>query len=189
MFDNIDGNRDASQIGLDASNPVDFKTIYDAAMQMLFKISYRIVNDEEVAEDLAHDSLIKANEKAIVFPTVNDAKFWLIRVVKNASLNYVKRKERERKAYEKVLYESHRKPESGEIDLLKKDSIKKAREALKKLSKKSQEVLILKEYGDMSYKEIAKILGITEGNVKVRVFRARKQLIKLIGEEDVFLSN
>ena len=107
MFDNIDGNRDASQIGLDASNPVDFKTIYDAAMQMLFKISYRIVNDEEVAEDLAHDSLIKANEKAIVFPTVNDAKFWLIRVVKNASLNYVKRKERERKAYEKVLYESH----------------------------------------------------------------------------------
>ena len=51
MFDNIDGNRDASQIGLDASNPVDFKTIYDAAMQMLFKISYRIVNDEEVAEE------------------------------------------------------------------------------------------------------------------------------------------
>ena len=48
MFDNIDGNRDASQIGLDASNPVDFKTIYDAAMQMLFKISYRIVNDEAV---------------------------------------------------------------------------------------------------------------------------------------------
>ena len=126
MFDNIDGNRDASQIGLDASNPVDFKTIYDAAMQMLFKISYRIVTDEEVAEDLAHDSLIKANEKAIVFPTVNDAKFWLIRVVKNASLNYVKRKERERKAYEKVLYESHRKPESGEIDLLKKDSLSHA---------------------------------------------------------------
>ena len=78
---------------------------------------------------------------------------------------------------------------NNNIDLLKKDSIKKAREALKKLSKKSQEVLILKEYGDMSYKEIAKILGITEGNVKVRVFRAREQLIKLIGEEDVFLSN
>ena len=87
------------------------------------------------------------------------------------------------------MYESHREPESCEIDVVKKDSIKKAREALKKLSKKSQEVLILKEYGDMSYKEIAKILGITEGNVKVRVFRAREQLIKLIGEEDVFLSN
>ena len=72
--------------------------------------------------------------------------------------------------------------------MLKKDSIKKAREALKKLPKNLQEVLMLKEYGDLNYKEIGQILGITEGNVKVRVFRAREQLVKLIGEDDVFLS-
>mgnify|MGYP002512134591 FL=1 len=89
---------------LNAANPADFKKIYDATMQMLFKISYRIVNDEEAAEDLAHDSLIKANEKQITFPSLNDAKYWLIRVVKNASLNFVKRKNRERKAYQKVSF-------------------------------------------------------------------------------------
>jgi RNA polymerase sigma-70 factor (ECF subfamily) len=109
--------------------------------------------------------------------------------VKNASLNYVKRKDRERKAYEKVLYEDHRKSESGEIDLLKADAMKKAKEALNKLTKNLREVLILKEYGDLNYKEIGKVLGITEGNVKVRVFRAREQLLKLLGEEDVYLSN
>jgi len=174
---------------LNAANPFDFKVIYDASMQMLFKISYRIVNDEEAAEDLAHDSLIKANEKALVFPTINDAKYWLIRVVKNASLNYVKRKERERKAYEKVLYEDHRKADSGEIDLLKEESIQKAKEALKKLPKGLQDVLLLKEYGELNYKEIGKVLGITEGNVKVRVFRAREQLARLIGEDNVFLPN
>lgn len=86
---------------LNATSPADFKVIYDATMQMLFRISYRIVNDEEAAEDLSHDSLIKANEKKIQFPSINDAKYWLIRVVKNASLNYVKRKTREMKAYEK----------------------------------------------------------------------------------------
>ena len=144
--------------------------------------------DEEAAEDLVHDSLIKANEKCLVFPSMNDAKYWLIRVVKNASLNYVKRKDRERKAYEKVLYEDHRKSESGETDLLKQDAVKKAQEALKKLPKNLREVLILKEYGDLNYKEIGKVLGITEGNVKVRVFRAREQLLKLIGEDDVYLS-
>ena len=52
-----------------------------------------------------------------------------------------------------------------------------------------REVLILKEYGDLNYKEIGKVLGITEGNVKVRVFRAREQLLKLLGEDDVYLSN
>lgn len=189
MFNKIESSQSEISIALNAANPVDFKKIYDECMQMLFKISYRIVNDEEAAEDLAHDSLIKANEKELVFPSINDAKYWLIRVVKNASLNYIKRKDRERKAYEKVLYEEHRKPDSGEIDVLKQESMEKAREALKKLPKNLREVLMLREYGDLNYKEIAKILGITEGNVKVRVFRAREQLLKIIGEDDVYLSN
>ena len=187
MFDNIVGNQQDENVALNAANPVDFKKIYDATMQMLFKVSYRIVNDEEAAEDLAHDSLIKANEKELTFPSINDAKYWLIRVVKNASINYIKRKERERKAYEKVLYEDHRKADTGEVDLLKKESMGKAREALKKLPSNLQDVLMLREYADLNYKEIGRILGITEGNVKVRIFRAREQLVKIIGEDNVFL--
>ena len=116
---------------LNAGNPNDFKKIYDASMQMLFRISCKIVNDEDAAEDLVHDSLIKANEKELVFPSLNDAKYWLIRVVKNASLNYVKRKSREKKAYEKVLYENKHEFDSGEVSLLKKESKNKAIEALK----------------------------------------------------------
>jgi RNA polymerase sigma-70 factor (ECF subfamily) len=51
-----------------------------------------------------------------------------------------------------------------------------------------KEVLILKEYADLNYKDIGAQLGISEGNVKVRVFRAREQLSKIIGENDVYLS-
>ncbi len=170
------------------ADSADFKRLYDATMSLLFKISFRIVNDEEAAEDLVHDSFIKANEKELVFPTLDDAKYWLIRVVKNASLNYAKRKVREAKAYHKALYEGRQEMESGETELLKKETIEKAKEALEKLPPKLKEVLVLREYGGMNYKEIGKILGITEGNVKVRVFRAREQLLKYIGEEDVYLS-
>lgn len=170
------------------ADSADFKKLYDATMSLLFKISFRIVNDEEAAEDLVHDSFIKANEKELVFPTLDDAKYWLIRVVKNASLNYAKRKVREAKAYHKALYEGRQEMESGETELLKKETIEKAKEALEKLPPKLKEVLVLREYGGMNYKEIGKILGITEGNVKVRVFRAREQLLKYIGEEDVYLS-
>ena len=170
-----------------AGEPADFKVIYSECMSLLFKISWRIVNDEEVAEDLAHDSLIKANEKNLVFPSLDDAKFWLIRVVKNASLNYVKKKERERKAYEKVLYEDHRIIDSGETEVLKSESVKKTQEALDKLPPKLKEVLVLREYGELNYKEIGKVLGITEGNVKIRIFRAREQLLKILGADDVYL--
>ena len=87
------------------------------------------------------------------------------------------------------MYENRSEVPSGEVDLLKAESIKNAREALNKLPPKLREVLILKEYSDLNYKEIGKVMGITEGNVKVRIFRARKLLEEIIGAEDVFLPN
>ena len=174
--------------GLNCANEQDFRKIYNETMPLLFRISLNIVNDEEAAEDLVHDSFIKANEKSMVFPTLDDAKYWLICVVKNASLNYAKRKLREAKAYHKALYEGRQHTDSGEIELLKKESQNLALEALNKLPQKLRDVLILKEYADMNYKEIGDKLGISEGNVKIRVFRAREMLLKILGEEDVYLS-
>ncbi|HAK68250.1 MAG TPA: RNA polymerase subunit sigma-24 [Treponema sp.] len=183
MFTN---NREASG-EIHCEDPKDFRKLYDATMQLLFKVSYRIVNDEEAAEDLVHDSYIKANEKKMVFPSLDDAKFWLIRVVKNASLNYAKRKVREANAYHKVLYEGRQQMESGETELLKAETVEKVKAALDQLPPKMKEVLVLREYGGLNYKEIGETLGITEGNVKVRVFRAREQLTKLIGDGDVYM--
>lgn len=173
---------------LEATNDADFRKIYDSTFTLLFRIALKIVLEEEAAEDLVHDSFIKAREKQMVFPSMNDATFWLIRVVKNASLNYAKRKVREANAYHKALYEGRQHMESGEVDLLKKEARQIALEAINKLPENLREVIVLREYADMNYKEIGDQLGISEGNVKVRVFRARAQLLKMIGEDDVYLS-
>ena len=172
---------------LSAASDADFRIIYQATMPVIFKVAIHIAGNEEAAEDLCHDALIKMSEKAMVFPSINDAKYWLIRVVKNASLNYAKRKGRERRAYERALKEDRRTVDSGETELLNGDSVKRVQEALEKLPENLRTVLHLKEYAELNYKEIGRMLGITEGNVKVRVFRAREQLAKLIGEEDVYM--
>ncbi len=172
---------------LHAASDADFRVIYQATMPVIFKVALRVAGNEEAAEDLCHDALIKMSEKEMVFPSVNDAKYWLIRVVKNASLNYAKRKGRERRAYERALKEDRRVVDSGETELLKGDSVKRVQEALERLPDNLRTVLHLKEYAELNYKEIGRMLGITEGNVKVRVFRAREQLAKLIGEEDVYM--
>jgi len=101
-------------------------------------------------------------------------------VVKNASLNYAKRKERERKAYQKAFREDHRQEETGEGLLVKKEAGEEVKSALEKLPDNLRMVLVLKEYADMNYKEIGKTLGISEGNVKVRVFRARERLAEIM---------
>jgi RNA polymerase sigma-70 factor (ECF subfamily) len=147
-------------------------------------VAYRITSSEEAAEDLCQEAFFRLHEKNMVFPVPEEAKYWLIRVVKNASLNYAKRKDRERKAYQKAFREfSTQNPETSETQLLKKEAKEEIQKALSKLPENLRMVLILKEYGDLNYKEIGRALGISEGNVKVRVFRARERLAGLLHVE------
>ena len=159
---------------------LEFKLLYDSIFPVLFRVAYRIANSKEAAEDLCQDSFFRLYEKNIVFPNPEEAKYWLIRVVKNASLNYAKRKERERKAYQKAFREEVKREESGESALVRKETSHEVETALGKLPENLRIVLILKEYAEMNYKEIGRVLGISEGNVKVRVFRARERLAALL---------
>lgn len=161
---------------------LDFKRLYDEAFPVLFRVALRIAGREEAAEDLVHDAMIKFWEKKIPFPNRDEARYWLIRVVKNAALNYAKRAGRERRAYDRALREIAPPAESGETMLLKEEARQDVLEALEKLPKPLKETLVLKEYGELNYKEIGRVLGITEANVKVRVFRAREKLAVILGE-------
>jgi RNA polymerase sigma-70 factor (ECF subfamily) len=157
-----------------------FRAIYDAAFPVVFKVACRIVHSEEAAEELCQEAFFKLYEKNMVFPNPEEAKYWLVRVVKNAAINYAKRKGRERKAYQRAFRENIRQEETSEAHLVKKETRLEIREALNKLPYHLRIVMVLKEYAGLNYKEIGKILGISEGNVKIRVFRARERLVVLL---------
>ena len=160
-----------------------FRKLYDTVFPILFRVAYRITSSEEAAEDLCQEAFSRLFEKNMIFPNPDEAKYWLIRVVKNASLNYAKRKVREKKAYQRAFREDTRTEDTGEIVLVKKETREEVREALDKLPESLRAVMILKEYGELSYKEIGRSLGISEGNVKVRVFRARERLAEILKSE------
>ena len=164
----------------EAKTSADFKHLYDSAFPILFRVAYRVTNSIEAAEDLCQDSFFRLYEKNMVFPNPEEAKYWLIRVVKNAALNYAKRKERERKVYQRAFREDTRQEETGEELYVKKEATEEIQRVLDKLPVNLRMVLILKEYAEMNYKEIGRVLGISEGNVKVRVFRARERLAALL---------
>jgi RNA polymerase sigma-70 factor (ECF subfamily) len=162
----------------------EFRKLYDTVFPILFRVAFRIAVNEEAAEDLCQEAFFKLHEKKMVFPSVDDAKYWLIRVVKNASLNYAKRKDRERQVYQRAFHEDQHLDESGEDILVKKETQTEVKRALLCLPENLRNVLILKEYAELNYKEIGKMLGISEGNVKVRVFRARERLSAILAKED-----
>jgi RNA polymerase sigma-70 factor (ECF subfamily) len=158
----------------------EFRRVYDSAFPILFRVAYRIAASEEAAEDLCQEAFFRLHEKKMSFPNREEAKYWLIRVVKNAALNYAKRKERERRAYQRAFREESRQDETGEGELVKKETKAEVLAALNRLPENLRMVLIFKEYAEMNYKEIGRVLGISEGNVKVRVFRARERLAALL---------
>jgi RNA polymerase sigma factor (sigma-70 family) len=162
--------------------PEDVRRLYDAAAPLLLRVAARIAGTTEAAEDIVHDSFARLVEKKIAFPSLDDAKFWLIRVVKNGALNYAKRKGREARAYER--WWKGEKDSSGGADegLLRDEAATELRRALDTLPEGQRAVLVLKEYGGLSYREIGRALGISEGNVKVRAFRAREALNAKLGE-------
>jgi RNA polymerase sigma-70 factor (ECF subfamily) len=165
-----------------------FRHLYERVFPVLFRVAYRIARSEEAAEDLCQEAFFRLYEKQMVFPTPEEAKYWLIRVVKNAALNYAKRKDRERKAYQRAFREDVRVEESGEGVLVREESRKTIKEALDRLPDNLRIVLILKEYGELNYKEIGRALGISEGAVKVRVFRARERLAGFLPKDGLYVS-
>jgi RNA polymerase sigma-70 factor (ECF subfamily) len=174
--------------GNSPGNTAEFRRLYDTVFPILFRVAYRIANSEEAAEDLCQEAFFRLYEKNMSFPNAEEAKYWLIRVVKNASLNYAKRKDRERKAYQRAFREVTHTQETGEQALLRQETAVEIREALNKLPENLRMVLILKEYGELNYKEIGRTLGISEGNVKVRVFRARERLAGLLSKDGSHVS-
>lgn len=162
---------------------LELRRLYEAAAPMLVRVAYRIAGTEEAAEDIVHEAFIRLLEKRLPFATLDDAKFWLIRVVKNGALNYAKRKGREARAYERWWRGERAESEAADAEILRGESEAEVKLLLERLPEKLKSVLVLKEYGGMSYKEIGRTLGITEGNVKVRAFRAREALLAMIDEE------
>lgn len=161
----------------------DLRRLYDSTAPLLIRITARIAGSEEAAEDIVHEAFIRLLEKRIPFPSLDDAKFWLIRVAKNGALNYAKRKGREVKAYERWWRGERVEAEAADRDLLRAEAGDEIRKYLDRLPDPLKSVIVLKEYGEMNYKEIGRVLGISEGNVKVRAFRAREALLAMMNEE------
>ena len=168
-------------------SPPPFQTVYETVFPLIVRVVYKITGNMDTAEELCQEAFIRYYERRDRLPDVDQAKYWLIRVAKNLALNHQKRKGREYRAYERSYFEPKHIDDSAETGLMKEESHEAVRVALNKLPENLRIVLILKEYGELSYREISSILSISEGNVKVRAYRAREKLAQFLKDGDVYV--
>jgi RNA polymerase sigma factor (sigma-70 family) len=170
------------------AHPPSFDVVYETLFPIIYRVSLRVTGDREIAEDLCHEAFIKLMQRSDLLPDLEQSKYWLIRVVKNLSLNHEKRRTREKAAYTKLTRLSRGVAESSEKQIMREETRSDVQNALDALPFNLRAPLVFREYGDLSYKEIGSILGISESNVKVRIFRARERLEKTLGEGDAYVS-
>ncbi len=166
----------------------EFEELYQDFYSTLMKILYGVTGSVEVSEDLCQEAFIRLYNNLAIFPSQQDAKYWLIRVAKNLAFNHCRRKTTERKVVER-LQKGPTFVETTPADLLKAEEDQAVVQiALQRLPVKYRQVLVLKEYSQFSYAKIAKIEGISESNVKIRIFRARNMMEKILREEEGYVS-
>lgn len=166
-----------------------FTLVYDACYRVLIRICYHVVYNMDIAEDLVQEAFERFYLKNLTFPNVDEAKYWLIRVVRNLALNHVRRGKREGVMMDKVRQRSAggANVRDAQKELDESETIREVRKAVSGLPENLRMVIVLKEYGDLDYKSIGRVLGISEGNVKVRVHRARKKLEEALAGEEAYV--
>jgi len=154
----------------------------------------RMTSDRSRAEDLFQETFGRVHEKAHTLKG-NNFKAWLYRIATNAAINDRRKRSRRKEVSLDQMSEcpDGRCPESGGVVLADKsgepgrametDELRAhVRSAIGELPEKQRATLVLAYYQQMSYSQIANILGCSTGTVKTHMFRALKRLAKSLPE-------
>jgi RNA polymerase sigma-70 factor (ECF subfamily) len=156
----------------------DVEPNFDALLvyrETIFRICLGFSRNYAEAEDLAQDVYVRALRSLPVLKNPSQMRDWLFRIAKNVCLD-----QKEKNWNRAVLLRRWAKETTLEEDILAKNETKEKLAALKSavrsLSKKLRSVFILREYGHLTYEEIAITLGIRPGTVMSRLNRARRRV-------------
>lgn len=141
--------------------------LFERHYQSLFSFIYRMTTDRENSEDMVQNVFLRMIKYRHTYKGEGEFKTWMYHLARNVMNDYFKAKTRK--------IEVPAEPYDTTSDE-KEDQVRLLEIALNKLSEEQREILILSRYQELAYSEIARILEISEANVRVRIHRAIAQL-------------
>lgn len=152
----------------------DVGEVFRLHREALIRVASRITRDREAAEDVVQEVCLSAlNHKEKIEGSAS-VRAYLFRMVVNKSIDFFRYKARWRRLFsflektEVVAFEA--------TDSLVEDNRLRIKALVNELPSKLRLPLLLAEYEELPYREIAEILNVPEATVKTRIFRAREKL-------------
>lgn len=145
--------------------------------QKLYRFAYRLLDNEEDAEDITQDALLKVWDMRERMYELQNMEAWCMRVTRNLALDKIRARQYRRaedldQVQEWPAARQHNPHDAAELN----DVMKEVHKAIHALPEKYRTVLQLRDIDGLSYQEIAYVLELQLSEVKVNLQRARKTI-------------
>jgi len=160
-----------------------FKTLLNKYWKDVFNYQFSKTNNEDEAEDITIKSFAKAFDKLSTFDDKYNFKTWLITISKNIYIDHLRKQKKQTISIHKsnnTIYDIKDDSPSAEDKIITEQNLAKLLAYIKKLKPHYQEIIQLRYFQEMTYKEIAEELNEPMNNVKVKLLRAKKLLAEII---------
>ncbi|MDQ8200605.1 RNA polymerase sigma factor [Pelagicoccus enzymogenes] len=170
-------NVDTAQ-AIPSGNGIDragFAALVDEHQDKLRNFLFRYTRNRQDAEDLTQDTFVKAFRNIHRYDSKYSFSTWLYTIARRTAYNHF----RDSKPTEALEYDIVESSDTPDVEASREDEKSWVWQAAERLKPDFREALSLKYIDDLSIEEISKIMGKSQTNVKIILFRARNQLKKL----------
>ena len=143
---------------------------------MLFRLALRITLSKEEAEDIVQDTLIKVWNQRDRWEEIDSIEAFSNTICRNLALDRIKRKENSNESLDDIGNFEPAASSNPYEKTQQRDRLALIRKLIDSLPEKQRSCMQLRDIEGKPYKEIAAILGISEEQVKVSIFRARQAI-------------
>ncbi len=143
----------------------------------LYRLALRITMNAAEAEDVVQETMMKVWNRREQWEQIESIEAFCLTICRNLSLDKLRRMDNQTQsldtAYDPKDFHVASNPEEQAVQ---RDRIQLVRQLINMLPEKQRSCMQLRDMEGKSYKDIAAILGITEEQVKVNIFRARQTI-------------
>jgi len=151
-----------------------FGEIYFAYRSRIYRFALKLLRDGDQAEDITQEAFIKARKAIHSLNQSQSLLSWLLTITRNEVFSHFRKTEMNGSLDQDDVWDT----DTPLDHMIIAEATEAVQAAVAQLSPPYREVILLREYEQLSYAEIAQVTGDTEAAVKMRLFKARKALVK-----------
>lgn len=156
---------------------ISFRTDVLPLKNELFRLALRITLNHAEAEDVVQETMIKVWNRREQWNEIESIEAYCLTTCRNLALDRQKRKDNQNASLEEGHDRADRSYASNpEEQTEQRDRVELVKRLMSQLPEKQRSCMQLRDIEGKTYKEIAIVMGITEQQVKVNIFRARQTI-------------